>query len=251
MAAFKDHFSSQASLYARYRPHYPDELFAWLAGLSPARGLVWDCATGSGQAALSLSKHFDAVIATDASAAQLALATPAPRVTYRVLSAEKTDFAKHSFDLVTVAQALHWFDRDAFFTEVRRVLRPNGVFAAWSYELTEDQSAPEVNTVMLRYYNDVVGPYWPPERSHVMTAYREISFPFEMLDAPLFTMRASWSFEQLLGYFSSWSASQKYRTAHDSDPLDIVRADFSAAWGDPALNHEIAWPMQLKVGFVR
>src|ERR1043165_5287441 len=127
MTAFKDHFSTQSQDYARYRPDYPPSLFQWLASLTSAHALAWDVGTGSGQAALALADHYRRVVATDAAEAQLRHAVAHERVTYKGMPAENTDLGNASVDLVTVAQALHWFDFDRFYREVQRVLRPGGL----------------------------------------------------------------------------------------------------------------------------
>ncbi|MGH8214998.1 MAG: class I SAM-dependent methyltransferase, partial [Rhodanobacteraceae bacterium] len=131
--SFKDHFSGHSDLYAKARPHYPDALFAWIAGEAPARGCVWDAGCGNGQASVALARHFERVAATDPSERQIGQAVADPRVEYRAEPAEHTSLAGQSADAVTVAQALHWFDLDAFVPEVRRVCKPGALFAAWSY----------------------------------------------------------------------------------------------------------------------
>src|ERR1700730_13525034 len=185
---FKDHFSAHASDYAKFRPHYPRELFAYLAGIASERECVWDCATGNGQAAVTLGEFFQHVIATDASEKQVANGQPHERVTYRVASAEQSGLSKESVDLVTVAQALHWFDREAFFAEAERVLKPNGVLAVWCYNLFK--VAPETDRLVETFYRETVGPYWDFERRLVETGYRTIAFPFDELQLPEFRMQA-------------------------------------------------------------
>src|SRR6266568_6165743 len=179
---FPDHFSGVSAGYAAFRPRYPDALFDFLADAAPARDAAWDCATGNGQAAIGLAHHFPRVIATDASEAQIAHATPDPRVTYRVAPAEASGLDDRSVDLVTAAQALHWFDRPKFWAEARRVLRPRGVVAVWTYLLFE--IAPEIDAIIREFYSDVVGPFWPPERHITEERYRTIEFPFAEFAAP-------------------------------------------------------------------
>ena len=162
MSRFKDHFSAAASDYARFRPGYPPQLFEWLTSLCPQRQLALDVATGNGQAAVALAQHFEQVIASDASAAQLAQAMPAANIDYRCEPAERSSLPDASVDLLVVAQALHWFDLPAFCAEAQRLLKPNGVIAVWCYGQLQGDTA--INAILARYYHDIVGPFWPPER---------------------------------------------------------------------------------------
>ena len=243
---FKDHFSGHANVYARYRPGYPDALFAYLAAQTAGHDLAWDCGTGSGQAAVGLARHYRRVVATDASARQIEQATPHPHVAYRVAPAETAPLDDASADLVTVAQALHWFDFDRFYAEVRRVLVPGGLVAVWSYGLFT--TTPAVDAVLQHYYADVVGPYWPPERRYFDEGYETIPFPFTEQKAPSFALEARWSLQQVEGFLSSWSATQRYRQQHGRDPLDLVRADLAQAWGAPEATRHARWPLHLRLG---
>ncbi len=211
-AEFPDHFSGHAEDYARFRPRYPVELYEHVAALAPGRARCWDCATGSGQAAVALAEHFDAVIATDASDAQLASASPHPRIEYRRERAERTSLAPRSVDLVTVAAALHWFELDAFYDEVRRVTRPGGVLAAWTYGVSVETS-PAVDEVVGAYAHEQLGPYWAPQLTHVHKRYRELPFPFAELAAPPVAIELEWTIQQLLGKLNTWSAAGAYRRA--------------------------------------
>ena len=207
-SSFPDHFSSRAADYARYRPDYPDALFDFLASLAPARRRAWDCATGSGQAAAALAARFEQVVGTDASALQIAAAVRKPGVLYRVALADASGLPNGSVDLVTVAQALHWLDRDRFWPEADRVLAAGGVIAVWCYDFL--RVTPEVDAVVRRLSSEVVGPYWPPERALVDRGYGELEFPFEELPAPAFSMAKPWRFPDLLGYLRTWSASRRF-----------------------------------------
>lgn len=247
MANFKDHFSALAARYAESRPDYPASLFAYLAELCPGRALAWDCACGSGQAALGLAPHFAAVVATDASAAQIARAAPHPRVEYRIAPAEDGGLASSSVDLVAVAQALHWFDIPRFYAEARRVLRPAGVLAVWTYGVQRFAEA-RIDAEVQRFYRDVVGPYWPPERSLVESGYRGLPFPFEELAPPPFDLQADWDLRRLLGYFRSWSATGRYVQANDADPVEELERRMRPLWGDPARPRRVSWPLSLRVG---
>ena len=244
---FSDHFATVATHYAESRPTYPPELFDWLASQCHGRQLAWDCGAGSGQASGELARRFAHVIATDASASQIACAVPHTKVEYRVASAEDSGLPDVSVDLLTVAQALHWFDFERFFAEAKRVLKPGGVFAAWTYGVLHVDDA-EIDARVQRFYQEVVGPYWPPERYHVEAGYRTITMPFTPLTAPTFSMRLSWSLEQLLGYLCSWSATAAYIKARGHDPVDDLVEELSSLWGDPNHCRAVDWPLSMLVG---
>jgi len=245
--SFHDHFSGVANRYADFRPHYPAALFDYLATLAPKNSVVWDCACGSGQATIDLAECFDQVIGTDASEEQIASAAPHPRVEYRVASAEQSGLPDKSVSLITVAQALHWFDFDRFYAEVKRVLTPDGVIAVWSYGVNMVEGD-AVNRIVQRFYTDTVGPYWPPERKLVETGYRTIPFPFAEIKSPAFHMEANWMLEQLLGYFSTWSATSRYIKATGRNPLEPLAADLERVWGDTKQPRKITWPLSVRVG---
>ena len=247
MTAFPDHFSTVAADYRTYRPTYPPELFRFLADAAPARRLAWDCGTGTGQAAVGLAGHFDRVVATDASAEQVGQAEPHPRVEYAVAPAEHSPLTDGTADLVTVAQALHWFDRDRFYAEVRRVCRPGGVVAVWSYFLPAVGAGVDQVLVRLR---DTVRSCWPPERAWVDAEYRTIPFPFAELPAPRLDMTAEWDLRRLLGYIGTWSAVRAFIQANGVNPLDHLADEFRAAWGDPAAVRTVRWSLTVRVGRV-
>ncbi|MFO1464670.1 MAG: class I SAM-dependent methyltransferase [bacterium] len=246
--SFQDHFSRQADAYARYRPRYPQGLYRYLAGLCLRRNLAWDCATGNGQAALGLAPYFSQVIATDASERQIAQAEAHPGVEYRVAPAEASGLPGRSVDLITVAQAFHWFEFEKFYAEVRRVAVPQGIIALWGYQ--HFSCSPEIDRVYLRYYSETVGPYWPADRRWVEERYQGIPFPFPELEAPEFSMTLRWNLEDLLGYLGTWSATQRYREAMGRDPLPELRNKLAPLWGDPEQAREIRWPLFLRVGRV-
>jgi ubiquinone/menaquinone biosynthesis C-methylase UbiE len=240
---FKDHFSGQAAEYAKFRPRYPKELFRWLASAAPNTELAWDCATGNGQAAIELAAQFERVIATDASEKQVANAEPHPLVEYRVATAESSGLEPQSVDLVTVAQALHWFDREKFYAEVRRALKPRGVIAAWAYKLAT--VSPAIDAIVNYYYSDVVGKYWPEERV-LVEKFEELPFAFDETATPPFEMAADWNFERLLGYLRTWSATQRFMAAKQRDPLKEVEQQLRLAWGEK--ERRVIWPLTVKVG---
>lgn len=242
---FKDHFSRDAKGYAEFRPNYPAELFAWLASVSPGRALAWDAGTGNGQAAVGLAAHFERVLATDPSEQQVAQAVPHQRVEYR-LAAETAGLDAESADLVTVAQALHWFDRAKFWTEAKRVLRPGGIVAVWCYEL--QRVSPDLDRIINRFYRDTVGAWWTPERRLVEEGYRTVEFPFSELTVPRFSMTTEWTVAHQVGYLGTWSAVGRYREETGADPIPEVEALLEPVWGDQV--RRVEWPLSVRAGRV-
>jgi SAM-dependent methyltransferase len=240
---FKDHFSKQAADYAKFRPRYPKELFTWLGSIAPGTELAWDCATGSGQAAIELAHVFQRVVATDASEQQIAKAQTHPRIEYRVATAEESGLESGSADLITVAQAMHWFDLDKFYAEARRVLKPRGVIVATAYKLATVSTA--IDAVVNRYYSEIVGKYWPAERV-LVEKFEELPFPFAVIETPPFEMVADWSVQQLLGYLRTWSATQRFMAAEKRDPLAEVEPELRKVWGEQP--RRVVWPMTVRVG---
>lgn len=202
-------FSMDSPRYARARPRYPAALFQWLAEHSPARHTAWDCATGTGQAAAGLARHFTRVEATDISPEQLSSADPLPNVRYSVRPAEDSAFAEGSFDLVVVAQALHWFDYQRFWPEVSRVCREGALFCAWGYDWFT--STPEVDTQLVAPLRSVLAPFWAPQSGILWAGYPDhrIAFPYERLETPVFSIEERWSLQQLLDYLGTWSACKR------------------------------------------
>ena len=242
---FKDHFSKQAADYAKFRPQYPQKLFDYLGSVAPSRQLAWDCGTGNGQAALGLAPVFDHVIATDASETQIANAQSHETIEYRVAPAEKSGIGSETIDLIMVAQALHWFDLDCFYAEARRVLKLNGVLAASAYNLLFVDNT--IDQVVNRYYHEVVGPFWPPERQ-LVEQFASLSFPFREIDAPKFEMTANWNLNHLLGYLRTWSSTQRFIAAKGSDPVDQIIDDLRSAWGKPTQRRTVSWPVTMRIG---
>ncbi|HEY6838837.1 MAG TPA: class I SAM-dependent methyltransferase [Geobacteraceae bacterium] len=245
---FKDHFSGNAAAYTQFRPSYPQGLFDWLASVSPGRELAWDCGCGNGQAALGLAPHFRRIIATDASRQQIDHAMPHERVEYRVAPAEASGIEPASVDLIVIAQALHWFDFERFYREVRRVARPQAVIAAITYG--ELRGGGALDEVIDHFYTEIVGPYWPRERRYVDEGYQTISFPFSELSPPAFEMAAEWTLDHLVGYLGTWSAVKEDTRVHGRNPLEVVGAKLVAAWGEPSRTKKITWPLHLRVGRV-
>lgn len=243
--AFKDHFSGHSAAYRQFRPTYPPELYSYLATLAPRRGLVWDCATGNGQAAVGLAGHFPLVVATDASAAQLAQRQKHEHIVYACGTAERAPLRSHSCDLVTVAQSAHWFEFPAFYSEVARVGRPGAALALWTYgNCTVD---PAVDASVTDFNRNLVGKYWPPERQYVDTGYRTLPFALARMETPSFALSVEWGAEDLVRYIGTWSAVSRYQDAVGSDPLPALRERLAVSWGD-GTTRRVSWPLHLIVG---
>jgi ubiquinone/menaquinone biosynthesis C-methylase UbiE len=244
---YADHFSRLATSYVSCRPGYPPALFAYLAERVQRRELAWDCAAGSGQATVPLAAWFRRVVATDISASMLDQAPRRSNIEYRVTPAQSSGLGDSSTDLVAVAQALHWLELDPFYEEASRVLIPGGLLAVWTYgsQALDDRA---MDDVLSRFYQDVVGPYWPVERRHVESGYRTLAFPFVELKTPQFTMEERWSLAQLLGYIRTWSAAQRYLETVGTNPVDQLARELTPLWGEPAAQRRIRWPLTLRIG---
>lgn len=244
--AFADHFSGHAAEYARARPGYPPELFEALAALAPGRSLAWDAGTGNGQAAVGLARHFAGVVATDASAAQVTSAAVHPKVEYRVAEAAEIDLPPGAVDLVTVAQAAHWFDLHAFYAATTRVLRPGGALAIWCYDLP--RVTPEVDRVVDWFYREVVGPWWPAERRMVESGYQGLPFPFPEQPFPVMAMHCEWTAGALVDYIGTWSAVARCREARGTDPLSALADALAPHWPAADPPRPVRWPLRGRLG---
>jgi hypothetical protein len=244
---FADHFSGHAADYARYRPSYPPELFEALGALVPRHTLCWDAGTGSGQAACGLAEHFAEVVATDASAEQIAHATPCAGVSYRVAPAEASGLDDATVDLVTAGQAVHWFRLKNFYEEVKRVGVSGGAVAVWAYDLFEVPQSARVEEVF-RDFHASVERFWPPERALVARRYADLLFPFREIPLRPVTMTAAWDLERVLGYLSTWSSVKRCARETGRDAIAEFEAAFTAAWGDPSSEKTITWPLVLRAG---
>lgn len=243
---FADHFSGHAADYARARPDYPAELFAWTARLTGGHDCAWDAGAGNGQASVALARHYARVIATEPSAPQVANAVQDPRLEYRVEPAETPSLDADSVDLAFVAQALHWFDYARYFEACTRVLKPGGAFVAVAYGLLEVD--PAVDRVVADFEHRVVGAHWPPERRHVDARYRTIPMPYAPIAAQDFAMTRSWTLQELIAYLGTWSATRRYRAATGTDPLPELAERLAPAWGDPHTPRRVRWPLTVLAG---
>ena len=243
---FADHFSRDSASYAAFRPRYPAELFTFIAGLPSSRRLAWDVGTGSGQAASMLAGHFDRVAASDASVAQLRVRTLVPGVHYLAERGEASAIAGGRVDLVTVAQAYHWLDHQAFHAEVDRVLAPGGALAVWCYGKLD--ATPDIEGALAEFYDGTVGPYWPAERVHVERAYRHFEIPIDEVPAPTISIDAELTLAQLLGYVSSWSAVGRFIKANGYDPVPELGRVLGSVWGNPDTPKRMVWPVSVRAG---
>jgi ubiquinone/menaquinone biosynthesis C-methylase UbiE len=240
----KDYFSQQAGTYASFRPHYPAELYAYLFKKVKHFAKAWDCATGNGQVAHELAKHFTNVEATDISQQQLDNAVKASNIHYTLCQAEQTNFPDQSFDLITVGQALHWFDQAAFFKEVKRVGKPNAYLAVWGYAIISVDK--EIDKLFYSYYEGTVGRYWDQARRHIENEYASFHFPFTEVDHQHFTLQLNWTVEHYLGYLRSWSATQKFINENGFDPLIDFGIELSQFWKHDELK-TVQFPIFLKL----
>jgi SAM-dependent methyltransferase len=238
----KDLFSGHSKSYAAFRPTYPKELYQFIYGHVHAFDIAWDCGTGNGQAARDLASVFTRVFATDISAAQLKNAVRAENIVYA--EGEATDLPDQSVDLITVAQAIHWFDQDRFFREVKRVGKKEAVLAVWGYSLPGIAS--EIDILMNDFYSGVVGPFWDPERKLVDDHYRSISFPFREIGTPSFRFSAFWTCDDFQGYLNTWSAVQHYQQAKGENPVDRIIRPIQVLWGDG--RRPVTFPLFLRLG---
>ncbi len=246
--SFKDNFSFQSANYVAYRPSYPENLFRFLAGECRDSKLAWDAGTGNGQVANKLSLYFEDVYATDASSTQIFNAVTKLNITYAVSNEQAPALKRRSVDLITVAQALHWFDTKVFYAEAERVLKKHGLIACWSYKLFRINS--EIDLEIDKFYSDTLGRYWDPERRLVETCYRTLSFPFREIRPPRFEMKANWNFDSMIGFLGSWSAVANFKKREGYDPVTEIIERLRALWGNHDQTKEVRWELSLRAGRV-
>ncbi|RDI59279.1 class I SAM-dependent methyltransferase [Microvirga subterranea] len=246
--SFKDHFSTRSADYATYRPTYPPAVADYLASLCAHPDVALDVGCGTGQLSVLLAERFGRVIATDASAQQIETAQQHAGVEYRVAPAERSGLPDASVDLVTAAQAAHWFDLPAFYGEVKRIGKPGSVLALITYGVVQADS--EIGPLIQHFYKDVVGSYWPPERKHVESGYRDFDFPFREFQAPPLAIEVSWRAADLIGYADTWSAVREAEKALGRQPIEDFRRDLLRAWGDPEQRRSIRFPLSFRIGRV-
>jgi SAM-dependent methyltransferase len=241
----KDNFSRQSDSYCRFRPGYPRQLFDFLLPLVPDKNIAWDCGTGNGQVAVKLSRHFKEVYATDLSAAQVDNAERKPNVFYSVANAEASVFPANKFDLITVAQAIHWFDFKNFYREAQKTLKPGGIIAVIGYDVFRINK--RINILLDTFYRITTGPYWDRERKYIDDHYGSIPFPFKEIKTPGFSMNYNWDFEQVIGYLNTWSAVQHYIRKNNQNPVENFAEELRKGWGD-VLKRKVTFPVFMRTG---
>lgn len=246
MNTFKDNFSKQAETYQKFRPSYPTELFEFLSSIVGNHDLAWDCGTGNGQSAVSLTKYFENVHATDPSEQQIKNATAHKKIIYKVEAAEKTSLSNNSVDLITVAQAVHWFDFNEFYAEVKRVLKREGVIAIWAYGLPKIDT--EIDKMIKNFHDNIVGEFWQEENRLIEKEYTTIPFPFQEIQAPTFSIQKEITLIELIGLLKTWSATQKYIDTYSVNPIDIIENELHQLWDENNSKKMATWKLILKVG---
>lgn len=240
----KDLFSGHAAGYAQYRPTYPPELFSWLVTLLKDTNAAWDCGTGNGQVAAVLAGYFSHVYATDISPQQLAQAPQLLNVSYKTAAAENSGFADKSFNLITVAQAVHWFEFHNFYAEAKRVLKPDGIIAVIGYGLMYIDE--ETDVIIRHLYSQTLGGSWDARRSYLDEGYQTIPFPFTEIPAPSFSMTVQWNIAQLLGYLQTWSAVKQYENKTGINPVNAIEPQLMAVWKDAWKT--VSFPLLVRAG---
>lgn len=245
---FTDMFSERARMYSKYRPEYPAELFEWIATLTERHDAVWDCATGNGQAAKDLARIFRKVIATDASAEQIANAVAGDRVEFHIANATQSGLPDASVAMVTVAQALHWLDTNSFYPEVKRVLEPGGVLVVWGYG-DPVMETEDVERIVHSFNRGTLEKYWTPQRQLLLDRYATMEFPFREITTPSLNIERRWTLAELTGYMRTWSATANYVKANGSDPVEAVEAMLVEHWGDVERRRLVRWPLYIRAGY--
>lgn len=236
-------FEEGGQRYAAFRPEYPLDLAAALAELAPLHQRAVDVGCGTGQLTRALADHFEEVWGLDPSAEQIAAAAPHPKIVYRVSAAEH--LPNTSADLITAAQAAHWFELPKFYAEALRIGKPGAILALICYgALSLDD--PALNARFKHFYRHEIGPFWPPERQMVDDGYQTLEFPFDELPPLGLSIRCNWDLHAFFGYVSTWSATRHaIDVGHD---MIVFQREFAALWGDTSQKHHITWPLFTRIG---
>lgn len=243
----KDNFSTRSDNYAKYRPQYPSSLFDFLNSIVSGKENAWDCGTGNGQVAIRLADSFSTVWASDLSQAQIDQAFQTPNIRYSVKRAEKTNFPNQFFDLVTVAQAIHWFDFDKFYEEVKRTSKPKAIICVLGYGLLN--ISPEIDELVSDFYDNTIGSFWDPERKYLDEGYQTIPFPFQEISCPKFESVQSWDLNHFIGYLNTWSAIKHFIRENGFNPLPSFQLKLEKHWKKDEVK-QVSFPLLLRVGKV-
>jgi len=241
----KDNFSAHAADYALFRPAYPQNLIDFIVDKAAMKGTALDVATGNGQVAVKLANHFDKVYAIDLSGEQINHAQKINNIYYSVSTAEKTPFADNSFDLITVAQALHWFKFDRFFTEMKRIASKEAILAIWGYGRSHVEQ--RIDALFDKFHLSFLKNYWDPERDHIENMYKDIPFPFKSQPTPRFYIDLLWTREQYISYIETWSAVKHYIKATKENPIPLLNEQFGKFWDDNEVR-KISFPIFMYIG---
>jgi len=240
-------FNKQSADYVKYRPTYPRHLFEFLKTVAPSNELAYDVGTGNGQCAVMLGDYFKNVIASDLSKEQIANAIQKPNITYFVSEAHESNIQTSTVDLVTVATAIHWFNFELFYKECKRILKKGGAIAAWSYGWHECENK-EITAIIQKFGKEILGDYWSPQPKLIWDEYKMIPFPFEEIKHPQFTQQLSWDMNELIGYLTTWSATQKYIQDKGSHPIELVYQDLLSIWQKPLTKLNFNTPLYMRLG---
>jgi len=242
-----DNFSGQAETYARYRPSYPDEMYEFIFQHVKERKTAWDCATGSGQVAGKLADSFEKVYATDISSEQMRYAPQKANIEYLQIPAENSGLPDKVFDLITVAQAIHWFNFEEFYKEVRRTAKPGSLLSVIGYGMIRVDE--NTNPLLDRFYDEMFGTYFSENRVYINDSYQNIPFPFEEIPAPPFQICYRWSLDEMEGYLNSWSAVQKFKEKDGFNPVNefLPKLQSAASWKADE-KREVIFPIFMRLG---
>ena len=246
--SFKDQFSEQACAYAAFRPNYPESIFQFLSDLVTENFMALDCGAGNGQTAESLSRYFKIVLACGPSRKQLRQARKKSNILYFQSTAENIALQMKTTNLITVSQAIHWFQFNQFYEEANRLLTPKGIIAIWGYNFPRMNS--KIDNILDYLYSDILGDYWQKERKYIDEEFKTIPFPFDEIKTPVFQMKTQWDLKRFLGYIGSWSAVQNYLNKNELNPLELIKEKLIIAWGSEE-KYEINWPIFIRVGRVK
>lgn len=234
-------FTQGGAAYAQSRPTYPTELTGVLADLCHKRSHAVDIGCGTGQLTCALTDAFDRATGLDPSASQIESATPAANVTYAVAPAEDTALPDACADLITVAQAAHWFDLPAFYDEARRIAAQGCVLALITYGVPE-LTGPAADRFDRFYWQDIHS-FWPPARAHVEDGYASLAFPFDPLSTPPLAINRDWSFAEMAAYIRTWSAFRKATEAGEAQVIEAALTELSITYTEP---HRVTWPIHIR-----